>query len=349
MEKITDIDIIILRDLLKNGRKSFWEIAEENDVSENVISRHFKTMQKKGLIMGATTQENHYYVGNPVVAEIHTKGWISNSAKASVDEFLKTALEQPGGILFDSLRRKYTIIVVMKSKRELDTIKKAMEQSIGTGIVNTIFWTGRTIEIPENLSFGLSKEGITKQSKMPHSPLYKTPSLDDIDLKIIEKIRENGRIAFNTIQKDVGVSTDTIARRYQRLEKDRIIKVTIQICPKKLGYSGQLTSVIKLRSHKDTDVAVNALRSIPDIFGIVELSGEYDVRAFSMIRDIDHLINMQEEIAKIPAFGEAETIIMHEFTSFFLSLDIGLLIGLSLINARPLSISSANLGNTKVL
>jgi Lrp/AsnC family transcriptional regulator, leucine-responsive regulatory protein len=317
MKKITDIDIIILRNLLENGRKSFWEIAKENHVSENAISRHFNAMKKKGIIVGATTQENHHNVGSSIVAEIHTKGYITDKAKADTDEFLRTALEVPEAIFFNSLTRTYTIIVVMKNLRELETIKKAMEQSTGNGTVYTLFWTGRTIEIPENLSFGLSKNCIPKHSKMPQSPLYKTPKLDEIDLKIIEKLRQNGRISFHAIRKEIGASTDTIARRYHKLQRDRIVKVTIQISLKKLGYSSWLLTMIKLRAHKDTDAAVNRLLSIPDIFGIVELSGGYDLRVFSLIRDVDHLINLQEEIAKIPGFIEAETIIGHHPTDNF--------------------------------
>jgi DNA-binding Lrp family transcriptional regulator len=312
--EISDIDAKILRALLEDGRKSYRDIARENNVSENIVYKHYKKMEKNGIIVGATTQENHPDVGYPIVAEIYTKASITDRVKANVEQYLKGK----HGIrifLFNPITRSFSIVVQMTSRTQFDAIKKEIEQLIFPETIYTDYWTGRTIERPENLSFGRYKDDIL--NKLPNFPYYRKPMIDLFDLKILEKLRENGRIPFSMIQREIGVSIDTISRKYQRMRKNGIIKVVVQVSAEKLGYSGTLFARIKLRSRRDTESALHSLLKIQDIFGIVELSGEYNLRIFALIRDIHHLMMMQQKISNIPSFKEAEIVLERELTDSF--------------------------------
>jgi len=44
--------------------------------------------------------------------------------------------------------------------------------------------------------------------------------MDDADLRIIETLVKNSRASFRRIAKQTGLSTDTVMRRYKRLEKE---------------------------------------------------------------------------------------------------------------------------------
>ncbi len=48
--------------------------------------------------------------------------------------------------------------------------------------------------------------------------------IDDIDLKIIQALMKNARADFKDIAKAVGVSDRTVARRIERLEKNKVIR-----------------------------------------------------------------------------------------------------------------------------
>src|SRR5208283_2217153 len=91
-----------------------------------------------------------------------------------------------------------------------------------------------------------------------------------------------------------------------------IIKITLLINAEKLGYSGNLFVRLKLASHRDIDLALRSLIIIPDIWAIVELSGYYDLRFFILIRDVNHLLEMQQKISSIPSFKEAEAVLGYD-------------------------------------
>ena len=245
----------------------------------------------------------------PVVAEIYTKNSITDKIKINIEGYIKEKEGTYGirAFLFNPINRTFVIIIQMNNVSKFNAIRKDIEQLILPERIYTDYWTGRTIEIPENLSFGKYNESIFDE--IPTISFRRKPKVDRIDLKILEKLRENGRIPFAEIQREVGVSIDTIARKYQRLRKYGIIKITLQISPKKLGYSGTLFARIKLRSPQEMDRALQSIIKIPDIFGIVELSGEYNLRFFMLIRDIDHLLALQRKITNIPSFKEAEIVL----------------------------------------
>ena len=49
--------------------------------------------------------------------------------------------------------------------------------------------------------------------------------VDDIDLKIIRFLNEDGRTPFTQIAKRLGVSTGMIRQRYQRLVQDGVLQI----------------------------------------------------------------------------------------------------------------------------
>ena len=52
---------------------------------------------------------------------------------------------------------------------------------------------------------------------------YKTPSLDKIDLKILETLQQNSRISNLELANAVGLSPTPCARRVKRLEDEKVI------------------------------------------------------------------------------------------------------------------------------
>jgi DNA-binding Lrp family transcriptional regulator len=49
MKNIGEIDIKILKELLKDGRKSFTDIAQEYHLSKDIIWKHYNDMKKTGI------------------------------------------------------------------------------------------------------------------------------------------------------------------------------------------------------------------------------------------------------------------------------------------------------------
>jgi len=69
---MTEIDVInskILKELLRDGRKSFAEIAKECKTSKDVIAKRYKQMKSKGIIVGVTIQNSCACRGCDIIAE----------------------------------------------------------------------------------------------------------------------------------------------------------------------------------------------------------------------------------------------------------------------------------------
>lgn len=97
--------------------------------------------------------------------------------------------------------------------------------------------------------------------------------MDIIDLKILDLLKENGRISYNDISKIVQKTEATIRRRVKRLVDEGIIKkFTIDY---EIDSKQKLYATIKIEpDFKDIKRIVNELINIKEISNIWRLSGD---------------------------------------------------------------------------
>ncbi len=123
--------------------------------------------------------------------------------------------------------------------------------------------------------------------------------MDSIDLQIISILRKNSRVSFRKIAQQTGLSTDTIIKRYEKLEKEKIIQPTIKVDYEKLGYQGILFFFIRIKGGSDLELILNEIGKIPDVIGIVTASGLYDIMAIGCVRNVEHAFEIGKEIKKV--------------------------------------------------
>lgn len=313
--RIDEIDAKILGDLLKDGRKKLVEIAEEIGVSTNIISKRYKEMKKEGIIVGATAEMNYAHVGYHALAEILlTDGTID---RVRMNEELRKINKEFPGLDKEELITELTayeipqkggfrVFTFMKSLEELETLKVALGK-LHFGRLTSYLWTSRIRNIPENLSFGFSKKLKDRVNERQFKRVVSTvKEVDETDRRIIEKLFQNGRMPFSKIAEEIGVTTDTVARRYRKLKRNGTVRTLIQINPSKVGYHCTFDSRIRLKSQRDSVTAMNALSEIPDVFTMVGTTGDYDLHVWALIRDIEHLLKVQKDIVSIPDFGKID-------------------------------------------
>jgi DNA-binding Lrp family transcriptional regulator len=123
--------------------------------------------------------------------------------------------------------------------------------------------------------------------------------MDEIDIQIINVLQKNSRISFRNLSKQLGLSTDTVIRRYERLERERAIRPIITVDYQKLGYQGVIFYFIRVVGHSDIDVISAEIQKIPDIVGTLTASGLYDVMANACIRNIKHAFEIGRRIKQV--------------------------------------------------
>ncbi len=304
IKKLTELDTAILRNLLEDGRKSFTLIAEQCHTSEAVIWKHYRAMKKAGIIVGATIQYNYQKFGYDAVAEIQL---------AMETQYINCVLERLRTFSSILSSRQYgtrypiAAITLLKNLNDLEHVKQIISQRNPIDQIKTHLWTG-VKNVPENL-FPSTFETITKEKNVQKQIDFEKSliNLDEIDMKIADKLAKNGRVSFTQIAREIGISTDTVVRRYEKLNKNNYLKVSIQFNPLSLGYQMLFHIHLALTDQNQTKNIVEKISKITGMTYIVKICGDFDLLIAFLVKDFKEEITINEKLAEIPCIKRIET------------------------------------------
>jgi DNA-binding Lrp family transcriptional regulator len=123
--------------------------------------------------------------------------------------------------------------------------------------------------------------------------------MDELDAQIIELLAKDSRASFRKIAKEMGISADTVMRRYQNLENEKVIQPTITIDLVKLGYEAYAFFGLKIASQNTLRQITEKTLKIPDVTAAMETNGEYDLTIIAVVRNIKHTFEIGDKISKI--------------------------------------------------
>jgi DNA-binding Lrp family transcriptional regulator len=302
--KINELDAEILRILLMNGRTSYDELAEICKASKNKVWKRCRSMEKRGIIKGATTQVNFRQFGYDALVTLLIK--VDPQQIEQATEALQKLTDLRTYRQYDSLYN-LRAIASLKDLNELDYVKHIIREKLPMISFKTYIWAG-TRNIPENLNFlDASSRKQHRISAKTINDNHETTVIDEIDQKIANVLHHDGRASFSKIAKRVGLSTHTVIKRYERLKKNDTLKVSIQINPNKLGYSALLDLNVAFTTIRGFSIdIVDLLSKIPDVIIITKTSGDFDMQVTAMVRDLKQVFNIQEKIAQISGVTHIE-------------------------------------------
>lgn len=99
--------------------------------------------------------------------------------------------------------------------------------------------------------------------------------LDDISKAIIEQLQQDGRRAYGTIGKAVGLSEAAVRQRVQRLLDGGVIQIVAVTDPKEVGFARQ--AMIGIKASGDLEPIANALAAMDEIDYVVTTAGSFDL------------------------------------------------------------------------
>jgi Lrp/AsnC family transcriptional regulator for asnA, asnC and gidA len=137
----------------------------------------------------------------------------------------------------------------------------------------------------------------------------RSEALDTIDLKIMEALREDGRIAFAQIAERLNVSPGMIRMRYNRLVDMGYLKVVAITNPLRMGYEAMAMIGIRTDGQKMLEVAA-MVAALDEVVYLVVTSGRYDIMAEVICRDRADLLRfITERLYRIDGVRETESFI----------------------------------------
>jgi Lrp/AsnC family leucine-responsive transcriptional regulator len=116
------------------------------------------------------------------------------------------------------------------------------------------------------------------------------PSIDDVDRKILDLLREDARRTISDIAVHVGLSAAPVKRRIERLEAAGVIAgYTVVLDHSKLGPSVEAFTELRFEGATDVDHILATAREIPEVVQLFTTAGDQDALARIRVDDVDHL------------------------------------------------------------
>jgi Lrp/AsnC family transcriptional regulator for asnA, asnC and gidA len=139
-------------------------------------------------------------------------------------------------------------------------------------------------------------------------PTGTRPLLDEVSKQIIEQLQEDGRRAYATIGKAVGLSEAAVRQRVQRLVDSGVIQIVAVTDPLQVGFTRQ--AMIGVRSDGDLEAVAEALGQIPEVDYLVITAGSFDILVEVVCEDDEHLLDLlTHRIRTTPGVRTTETFV----------------------------------------
>jgi Lrp/AsnC family transcriptional regulator for asnA, asnC and gidA len=132
--------------------------------------------------------------------------------------------------------------------------------------------------------------------------------LDDIDNKILNELRKDGRRSNIEIARSVGCTEGTVRRRLKRLLDSGVGKVVFAVNPPKLGYPVEVLISLSVDLDKVEAVA-NELALKEEVNYVGLITGDFDILVNAQLRDSDDVFNfIHHTLARIPGVKHTQTL-----------------------------------------
>lgn len=133
------------------------------------------------------------------------------------------------------------------------------------------------------------------------------PTLDKLDLAIIERLQADGRRAYTEIANELGVSEGTVRNRVARMEEDQMLYVVGMVDPRHLGMEAPALIGVVLEAD-DWNPVIKQIAHFEEVSYLVLVSGEFDLFVEVMCHDREHLAEfLNEKLRRVRGVVRTQT------------------------------------------
>jgi Lrp/AsnC family transcriptional regulator for asnA, asnC and gidA len=133
-------------------------------------------------------------------------------------------------------------------------------------------------------------------------------ALDKTDIAIIGHLQADGRRAFTSIAKDLGISEASVRQRVARLLRTNVIQIVAVSSPLDLGLMWAQIH-LRVRGDRIEDVAL-AVAELPQVDFVSICAGDIDIIAGVVAHDREELLDvLVNHIRTIPGIEQADFVL----------------------------------------
>ncbi|MEM1680762.1 MAG: Lrp/AsnC family transcriptional regulator [Sulfolobales archaeon] len=124
--------------------------------------------------------------------------------------------------------------------------------------------------------------------------------LDEVDLAIINLIKNNARLSIRDISKIIKKAPSTVLNRLKRLERLGVIKGYVTLIDySKLNYQVNAITLLQVEGAHIEELE-KTLSSEPNVRAIYDITGEYDIIILTTFKNVGDLDKFIKRVLKIP-------------------------------------------------
>jgi Lrp/AsnC family transcriptional regulator for asnA, asnC and gidA len=135
--------------------------------------------------------------------------------------------------------------------------------------------------------------------------------LDELDLRIIELLQQDGRQPYGRVGEAVGLSEPAVRQRTLRLVAARVIRIVAVTDASLLGY--RVRATLGIRCQGDVAPLLAELDRRDEADFVVATAGVYDVLAEVQCADEAHLDELLTDLRRVPGVAGIETMVYLRF------------------------------------
>ena len=137
--------------------------------------------------------------------------------------------------------------------------------------------------------------------------MARPPSLDDIDLAIIEQLQHDGRLPYTKLGAAVGLSEAAVRQRVQRLLDLNVMQVVAVTDPLSLGR--RRVAMVGMKVEGEVGPAAEKVGALEGVEYVVMTAGSFDILAEVVAVDDDALLALISNIRNVPGVRSTESFI----------------------------------------
>jgi Lrp/AsnC family leucine-responsive transcriptional regulator len=245
---ITDKDVLILRELLEDGRKSSSSISKQIDLGREIVNYRIKRLIKENLIIKFVPKINEKAINYQeyiILLKLNLEDEVSR------EKFIR-----------ENIGNKY-LIWILKSNKGWDLIIRLYAQSVDefkdkmaeilenfSEVLANYYTIINSEEIKQNEKQTLSKKLFDENLVTKDFEIIKkgeVVSLDSKDKQILNYLEDDARVQYKDIADKLEISSDTVKYRIDKMKEHGILEgITPIINFSKMGFS-QYAAILKFK------------------------------------------------------------------------------------------------------
>ena len=132
--------------------------------------------------------------------------------------------------------------------------------------------------------------------------------MDAIDLRLVELLRDNARVSFAELARQVGLSAPAVHERVGKLESSGVIRgYRADVAPEPIGLGVTALIGIVEESTANPDDVIEALRELPEIEACYFLAGPESFQLMARVGTIAELEQLVMRLSRTPGIAATRT------------------------------------------